>query len=136
MFHISLNVKTSQKLSDISLFKLQKNQNWNHTYQRQRQLQVLKSCFWTNMIDTTEQILRSQAKKHEYDLSPTFFGSHNHHNKYSTKDVSFTCASCSSYFCCVSYFFPSFFKVLCGWFCKILSHAQVRIDLYKYKWII
>ena len=60
------------------------------------------------MIDTTEQILRSKAKNHEFDLSPTFFGSHNHHNKYSTKDVSFTCASCSLYFCCVSFFFLRF----------------------------
>ena len=102
--HLTINWNVT-KIIQHFYFQASKIHLWNHTYLRRRQVQVLKSCFWTNMIDTTEQILRSQAKKHEFDLSPTFFWSHNHHNKYSTKDVSFTCVSCSLYFCCVSFFF-------------------------------
>ena len=115
--HISLfTTKCHKTIQHFPLHNL-KNENWNHLY-RWRQNQVLESCFWTNMIDTTEQILRSHAKKHEFDLSPTFFGSHNHHNKYSTKDVSFTCASCSFYFCCVSFFFLHFLKFCVACFIK------------------
>ena len=49
------------------------------------------------------------------------FGSHNHHNKYSTKDVSFTCASCSSYFCCVSFFFLRFLMFCAAYIIKFLD---------------
>jgi hypothetical protein len=73
----------------------------------------------------------AQTKQDAWIRSFANVGSQNHHNKYCTKDVSFTCASCSSIFVAfLSFFFN--FLLLCGVINRIYEHVNsMGTFLYK-----